>query len=183
MKKCISCFANKKEDEFYKDARKKDGRNSRCRPCERDRGSSAFNRLAKKWYSMISRCHDPLNRRFHDYGGRGIFVCERWMNRDVFINDVLYLIGPPKEGMTLDRADNDKGYSYDNVRWATRSLQQTNQRIKKSNRTGAVGVFKRYENGYSAVVTRYGKAYRLGIFASVGEAQGARDKFIKNNAL
>ena len=80
------------------------------------------------WNNMIRRCTDPKNKRFKDYGGRGITVCERWL---IFANFLADMDEPPP-GLTLDRRDNDKGYSPDNCRWATHSEQRRNQRPCRS---------------------------------------------------
>lgn len=75
--------------------------------------------------AMISRCYDPSDRQYKDYGGRGIVVCDRWLaSPRAFVDDVW----PRPEGMTLDRRDNDSGYGPNNFRWATRSEQVRNRR-------------------------------------------------------
>ena len=85
------------------------------------------------YLSMIARCHQPKSKRYEDYGGRGIEVCQRW--RDdfwAFVNDV----GPRPEGAypsgrakySLDRIDNDGNYEPGNTRWATQSQQTKNSR-------------------------------------------------------
>jgi len=78
----------------------------------------------KIWFAMVSRCENPENKGFPDYGGRGITVCERWCKSFVvFYND----IGPrPSAEHSIDRKDNDKGYCPENCRWATRVEQQRN---------------------------------------------------------
>ncbi len=81
--------------------------------------------LHRRWTSMKSRCHNPNDPRYADYGGRGIYVCEEWRDSfEVFRRDV----GEPPPGMSLDRTDNDGPYAPWNVRWATRSQQQANKR-------------------------------------------------------
>lgn len=77
---------------------------------------------------MLGRCYDPKNASFRHYGGRGITVCEAWLNdRDAFISWALSTGGGRKE-LSLDRIDNEKGYSPDNCRWATLQEQLSNQR-------------------------------------------------------
>lgn len=74
---------------------------------------------------MIARCHNPDHRAYKWYGARGIEVCERWHDFENFLADVGF---DPFPKATLDRIDNDKGYSPDNVRWATHAEQHSNMR-------------------------------------------------------
>lgn len=84
-------------------------------------------KLYDRWYSMVKRCIDPKDDQYKHYGGRGITVCERWLDLKNYIEDVEPLY---QEGLQLDRIDNDKGYSPDNCRWATRSQNTKNRRNK-----------------------------------------------------
>lgn len=78
----------------------------------------------KIWSSMKERCHNPNNKHYNDYGGRGIKVCDRWLKFENFLADM----GDRPNGLSLDRIDNDMGYSKDNCRWATMMEQGGNKR-------------------------------------------------------
>lgn len=123
------------------------------------------------WNAMISRCNNPNNKRYCDYGGRGIRVCERWLNVKNFLAD----IGEKPTDLTLDRIDNNKGYSPDNCRWATPSEQSRNQRLRKDNKTGIRGVgWNKATKKYIAHIRVNYKFKYLGLFPSISKAIEAR---------
>jgi hypothetical protein len=75
------------------------------------------------WGSMISRCYNPNNKRFKDYGGRGIVVCDEWKTFENFFRDM-----GECNGLTLDRKDNNGIYCKDNCQWSTGKIQCRNRR-------------------------------------------------------
>lgn len=84
------------------------------------------------WVNMKQRCTNPNNARYADYGGRGITLCKRWFKFENFLADM----GLPPEKHTLDRIDNEKGYSKSNCRWATYAVQNKNSRRAKHIKIG-----------------------------------------------
>jgi hypothetical protein len=90
----------------------------------------------KAWTSMRSRCRNPLDRNYPNYGGRGIAVCKEWDSYDKFKEDM----GEQPEGSTLERIDNDKGYYKGNCKWATHIEQGRNRRLQSNNTSGIKGV-------------------------------------------
>jgi hypothetical protein len=78
----------------------------------------------RSWAGLRNRCNNPSNRSFHDYGARGITVCERWNDFAAFYSDM----GPRPAGTSIERINNDLGYSPSNCCWATRTQQNRNTR-------------------------------------------------------
>jgi hypothetical protein len=79
--------------------------------------------------AMIARCHSPKSSSYARYGGRGIRVCQRWL--DSFQNFLNDMGKKPHPNLSLERVDNTKGYSKDNCVWATASEQQNNRRVNR----------------------------------------------------
>jgi hypothetical protein len=82
----------------------------------------------RTWSQMLDRCHNPNNKGWANYGGRGITVCPRWRKSfKAFFADM----GERPPGLTLERTRNSGGYSPGNCVWATRTAQQNNTRATR----------------------------------------------------
>lgn len=108
---------------------------------------------------MKSRCYSPTNIGFPNYGARGITVCKEW--RDDFSTFYKWSQGKWRRGLSIDRINNDLGYSPDNCRWATRHQQANNQpknvRVKAFGKTKTLGEWagdKRCSVPYSTIYWR-----------------------------
>lgn len=84
--------------------------------------------LFQTWQAMVKRCINKNDPAYKNYGGRGISVCNEWINSpSQFIKDMT----PKPEGLELDRIDNNGNYSKQNCKWSTRQEQCTNRRTTR----------------------------------------------------
>ena len=107
-------------------------------------------------HSMMTRCYNKQCASYNGYGGRGIMVCDRWYkNASAFISDM----GKRPIGYSLERIDNNKGYSPANCVWAAPKTQQRNRRTTKLNEVAVRVIRYLYANGVSG--KRLSKAYSV----------------------
>jgi hypothetical protein len=99
------------------------------------------------WVAMRDRCRNPNNKNYRSYGGRGIYVCERWNSYMNFLTDM----GEKPAEKSIDRIDNDGPYTPGNCRWASIAEQAINRR----------GVYRIILNGSSYSVRSFSLAFGL----------------------
>lgn len=115
----------------------------------------ADQRLYNLWVDMRNRCNNPRNHAYAYYGGRGIKVCREWNTYEMFERDM----GPhPGKGWTLDRIDNNKGYSKENCQWTSRKTQGRNRNYCKLSEEKALLICAAREAGATlqAIAAHFG---------------------------
>ena len=128
--------------------------------------------LRQTYRNMIQRCTNPKNSNWHYYGGRGISVCERWLNSfDNFKEDVGEKL---VSNLSIDRIDNDGNYEPNNIKWATPMEQMLHTRKHKNPNFGIH--YYMSTDSFHLVLRINGKQKYLGTFKTKEEAKLARDE-------
>ena len=125
-----------------------------------------------RYKQIKQRTGNPNSKNYHNYGGRGITMCEEW--RQSYTAFLAYMGEPPFPKATIERIDNDKGYEPGNVRWATYAEQIYNQR-NRSSKYKYPGV-RRTKDTYWSQITINGKRVYLGSFTTPEAASAAYNK-------
>lgn len=95
------------------------------------------------WAAMVQRCTNPARNNWHDYGGRGIKVCRRWLKFDNFLADM----GERPPGTSIGRRDCDGGYSPANCEWQTDTQQNRQRRNNRLDPLKVEAIRRRYARG------------------------------------
>lgn len=135
------------------------------------KSGNAKHPLYYTWVQMKDRTSNPNTKGYHNYGGRGIKVCERWLGPYGFDNFIEDMGEKPTPEHTLDRKDNDGDYTKENCRWATSHQQAANRRSNNE----MVGVrWCEQRNKWVAQIKVGGKMKNLGRFTNYEDAVAAR---------
>lgn len=122
-----------------------------------------------RWMNVLYRCYNVKGNRYKYYGGRGIKVCKRWHDFRNFYKDM----GQPPEGLSLDRIDNNKGYSKENCRWATMAEQSKNKRSKLRHNKN---IYK-HKSGYVVQFKENKVDIYVGVYKLFKHAKQVRDDY------
>lgn len=121
-------------------------------------------RLYYTWRNMKSRCYNKNNKRYKDWGGRGIVVCDEWLdNFQAFYS--WSMSNGYKLGLTIDRIDNNKGYSPENCRWVDIKTQcnNTNRNVYLTY-NGKTQTMKQWSEelniSYNTIICRHRKGWK-----------------------
>lgn len=127
------------------------------------------------WSHLKDRCNNANSPDFSHYGGRGIKVCDKWLNSfKSFFED----IGErPSSAYSLERIDVNGDYEPRNCKWATREEQSVNRRAFKNNTSGTTGVcLNKRKTGWVAYINHKKQRIHLGSFKRLDEAIKARKR-------
>lgn len=139
-------------------------------------------RMYRVWLNMKQRCGNVKHTAYSFYGALGITVCDEWQEFTGF--QVWAVASGYLDSASIDRIDGTKGYSPDNCRWTTPTIQARNQKQRSTNTSGFTGVsFIPRLNKYQAYLTVNYKKVNLGYFTSAEEAASVRQNYIDSNSL
>lgn len=152
-----------------------DIRNGRITSCgcraSRKKGALATEHpLYSTWKNMKCRCFNPKTPEYKNYGGRGVTVCERWLDFWTFAADM----GPkPGKKYSLDRINNDGDYCPENCKWSTYTEQSRNKGVRADSISGEKGISKR-GNSFRVTIGTDGELKLVGTFHDIASARAAR---------
>lgn len=175
-------YCGKEFEAITKDIKKGHTKSCGCQKGGNTHGLT-HNQFYKTWNAMMSRCTNLKHKSYPNYGARGITVCDEWLDVTNFAAwcEETY---PNIKGYSLDRIDNDEGYSPDNCTWSSRTMQNINRRMQVTNTSGFVGVsWHKGNTKWSAQISVNNIVIYIGSFLTKEEAVLARDNYIIENKL
>lgn len=181
--KCVHCGFIKQTHNGKDYAKGKNKGNCKCqqvklppapKPPKEKKPRLQDHALYSKWKDMNDRCHRKTNKSYKNYGARGITVCDEWRHNFMAFVEWAEKSGWEK-GLTIDRIDNDKGYSPDNCRWVPREFQNKNKRnVKLYDGKTLPDYCKEHNISYSVVAKRIHDGVSFGEAVTDGLDYGLR---------
>lgn len=131
-------------------------------------------KLYRVWVDMKSRCCNPKDTGYKNWGGRGIKVCPEWDKPEPFLE---WAKDKWQEGLELDRIDNNADYSPNNCRFVSKSINNLNRRTRADNSSGCSGVgWSKQKRKWRSRISIGGKEHHLGFFDDIEDAIKARQQ-------
>ena len=150
--------------------------------CLNRKHNLSHTKIYKIWSDIKSRTLNPQHKQYNDYGGRGITICDEWLDVQNFYNWAME--NGYSDELSIDRINNDGNYEPSNCRWTTQTIQNRNQRIQKNNKTGYKGVsFVKSKNKYTTYICVNKKNKCLGYFSTAEDGAVAYNNYILENNL
>lgn len=109
--------------------------------------------LYNSWCNMKARCLNPKHPKYHRYGGRGITVCEEWLDIVAFVEWAKK--NGYQEGLTIDRIDNDKGYCPSNCQWISVTENSRKKSTTKISMEDAEKIRERMDESWVNIAEEY----------------------------
>lgn len=140
-------------------------------------------KIYTKWKNMKARCYVEKKDNYKYYGGRGIKICDEWLNSfDTFYDWAIS--NGYKDGLTIDRINSDGNYEPSNCRWADKWEQAINKRKRSNNKSGYVNVlYNKEHDKWEAKINMHNKRTFLGRYETQKEALEVLNKYIKDHNL
>ena len=167
----------------------KNGKSTKCLSCARknltfSKHNDSKTRLYGIWCSMIGRVENKNSLDYKNYGERGITICKEWRS-DYLSFKKWALENGYSNTLKIDRIENNSGYSPDNCRWVTQTIQSRNtRRLRSTNTSGYRGVsWHKKQQKFNSRITVNSITISLGSYCSDIEAAKAYDEYIIKNNL
>lgn len=184
-KTCRKCERSQPMDFFNKDKSRGDGVAVYCNTCRGEMGRLRHLRIPHlvSWRNMVGRCYNIACKDYHNYGARGISVCQAWRESYEAYRDFRISLGDyPGSNLSIDRIDNDGNYCPENCRLATALTQSQNQRLRRNAnliRSGHFNVtWKTSIKRWTVEIKRNGVRSYVGCFVEIDDAIVARDQWL-----
>ena len=180
------CTCGIRQEMFMSDFKRRP--NSTCLSCSNKKNAATHGKsctnLYTRYMAMKGRCSTTTGTDYEHYGARGITICQEWLD-DFSVFEKWALENGYTEGLSIDRKNNNLGYSPDNCRWVEQTIQTRNTRVLRStNTSGYRGVnWHKAQCKWSARITVKPTRIFLGLYSTALEAAKAYDSYVIANNL